>query len=153
VGHVTVRTSEWGIEDGFAVINYRLGVVAGVLAFFEAELDHFDGVVDVAAEDAVTRGMVRIGGEAGDMGLGLVDGEEGRLGQVLALGVLIGSRVGYLEFVEWQVEPCVHSDGVRVDSELVSNVPCTILRCHACNIAELTARVPIVPCPFRIDSQ
>jgi hypothetical protein len=87
------------------VINYRLGVVPGVLAFFEAELDHLDGVVDVAAEDSVTRGMVRIGGEAGDMRLGLVDGEEGRLGQVLALGVLIGSQLDILSWWNGKSSP------------------------------------------------
>jgi hypothetical protein len=38
------------------------------------------------------------------------------LGQVLALGVLIGSRVGYLKLVEWQVEPRPFFDGGRVES-------------------------------------
>jgi hypothetical protein len=48
--------------------NYRLGVVVGVFAFLEPELDQLNGVVHVTAEDLFTRCMVGIDGEAGDMG-------------------------------------------------------------------------------------
>ena len=83
--------------------------------------------MNLAAEDLITRRMVRIEREASNMGFGLVDREEGRLGKILASCILIGRRVEDLNFVEWEVESCALFDAVRVDADAVS------MRCPGCN--------------------
>jgi hypothetical protein len=76
--------------------------------------------VNLAVVDLITRRMVRIEREASNMGFGLVDGEEGRLGVILASWILIGRRVGDPNFVEWEVESCALFNAVRVDADPVS---------------------------------